>query len=113
MAANKDPYRWKKDHDPEAKPLGCNGRYGTSGAAKHRYRKEEVCDACKASARHYQRERARGQLYPRVLYPCGTRPAALRHRSRGEPLCFPCKVAEAADQAERKAKRQRRDKVAA
>jgi len=93
---------WKFDHDPEDRPIGCNGRYGTSGAAKHHYHREEVCDDCKASARHYARERKRGQLYPRKLQPCGTRAAALRHRDRGEERCLPCKIAEAAHQAERK-----------
>lgn len=94
---------WNFDHDPEARPLGCNGRYGNSGAVKHNYYKTEACEDCKASARHYARERARGQKYPRVLQPCGTRAAALRHRAKGEERCLPCAVAEAADQAERKA----------
>lgn len=109
---------WKFDHDPEAKPLGCNGRYGTSGSAKHHYHKTPPCEDCKASARHYARERARGQKYPRVLYPCGTRPAALRHRAKGEPLCLPCKLAEAeyqvpANEARKAARRAAHGKVAA
>ena len=93
--------RWNLDHDPEARPLGCNGRYGKSGVNLHRYHKTPYCDACKASARHYEREVRRGQKYPRVLRPCGTRAAAERHRNKGEELCWPCKIAENEDWARR------------
>lgn len=84
-------------HDPEARPLGCNGRYGTAGSVRHIRRKEPACEACKASANHYHRERRRGQLYPRRLKPCGTQAAAQRHRYHGEELDFACRLAEAAE----------------
>jgi len=113
MAANKDPYRWKRDHNPEARPEGCNGKYGTSGAAKHRYYGEAVCELCKESARHYQREGRRGQKYPRFIHPCGTWQAAKRHRYNKESLDLPCRIAEAAYTAKCKAERQARAKLAA
>lgn len=86
---------WRLDHDPTTRPLGCNGRYGTSGATIHRNHSQTACDQCKASAAHYNRERRRGGLTPHKPQPCGTRAAAARHRANQETLCFPCKVAEA------------------
>lgn len=100
--------RWKIDHDPEARPLGCNGRYGKSGWERHRRNGTEVCEACRESQRHYQREAARGQRYPRVLYPCGTHQAAERHRKNGEPVDFPCRLAYAAYNTENSRKRRAR-----
>ena len=82
------------EHDPEERPLGCNGRYGNSGTNKHYYHGETPCDDCRKSARHYQKEVRRGQKYPRMLLPCGTMGAAKRHYARGEPLDAACKQAE-------------------
>lgn len=109
----KDPNKqhWNLDHDPEARPLGCNGRYGKSGYNWHKYHKTEPCEACRDSLRHYERELARGQNYPRQLKPCGTRAAAQRHRARGEEPCLPCKLAETAEISERS--RVRRAKIKA
>lgn len=87
---------WNLDHDPEARPLGCNGRYGNSGGAWHRRRGQPICAKCKASAAHYARERRRGGIRPRGLEPCGTLAAAERHRFNKEPLCFKCRLADAA-----------------
>lgn len=86
---------WRLDHDPSARPLGCNGRYGGSGATLHYKRGETACDKCKASASHYKRERRRGERNPRRLKPCGTPAAAARHRVNGEPVDFACHLAEA------------------
>lgn len=93
MAAARDNQRWDLTHDPEAKPLGCNGKYGRSGMERHRYHGEEICEPCRESGRHYDRERRRGQKYPRTLYPCGTYQAAARHKRKGEEVDYPCKVA--------------------
>lgn len=99
--------RWNLDHNPEARPLGCNGLYGKSGENLHRHHGTAVCDACRESARHYEREVRRGQKYPRVLKPCGTRAAAERHRANGEEVCYRCKVAESEHQASRDRKRRK------
>lgn len=107
-AKHPEQQRWNFDHDPESRPLGCNGLYGKSGAAKHRYRKEPVCDACKASQNHYERELNRGQKYPRVLKPCGTPAAALRHRYNNEPLDLACHEALLAARRKRHAARRAR-----
>lgn len=85
---------WKKDHDPEARPLGCNGKYGDSGRKLHQRQGTKACQACRDSANHAERERARGQNTPRILRPCGTPAAVTRHRRRGEPLDFDCALAE-------------------
>jgi hypothetical protein len=85
--------RWRLDHNPAARPLGCNGRYGKSGADGHRRRGEKVCRRCANSANHYAREVRRKAIKPRALKPCGTNAAAERHRAKGEELCLPCKVA--------------------
>lgn len=90
-------------HDPEARPIGCNGKYGPSGYKTHRRRGEPSCKKCSASKNHYQREYMRGQTYPHRLRPCGSKAAAVRHRKRGEDLDFACRVAEAADNARRRA----------
>lgn len=85
---------WRLDHDPEARPLGCNGAYGVSGARRHKRRGESACRACLDSAAHYLREYRRGQPKPRVLKPCGTWGAAQRHRVKGERLDMACVEAE-------------------
>lgn len=46
-------------------PLGCNGKPGPSGRNRHNYRKEPVCDVCKAAANHYQNTRRQSQREPR------------------------------------------------
>ena len=104
--------RWKLDHDPEALPLGCNGLYGKSGYNKHKYHGTEPCEACKESKRHYERERDRGQNYPRKLKPCGTPAAAKRHRYNKEPLDIACRLAEQRERNEIR-DRKRRAKLAA
>ena len=88
--------RWKLDHNPDARPLGCNGRYGGSGRKKHFRNGTPTCQACRESNAHYQREHRRGQPTPRPKpQPCGTMAAAHRHRQRGEKPCLPCYTAEA------------------
>ena len=89
------PKNWKADHDPEARPLGCNGKYGPSGRKRHFRRGEPNCEKCRASEAHYAREMRRGQNLPRYINPCGTAAAAKRHRDKGERLCIPCATAEA------------------
>lgn len=84
---------WDLTHNPNKRPLGCNGKYGKSGADGHRRRGEKVCRRCSASANHYAREFTRGGIRPRKLKPCGTNAAAERHRAKGEELCLACKVA--------------------
>ena len=97
--------RVKPDHDPYARPQGCNGKYGRSGARAHRYRGEQACPPCLTSENHYQREyRSGGIRKGRTLKPCGTQAAAKRHRNKGERLCFTCRVSEAAYWAEQRAK---------
>jgi hypothetical protein len=91
---------WKLDHDPEARPIGCNDAYGTSGATRHRRRGEQACQKCLDSAAHYLREYRRGQPKPRALKPCGTWAAAQRHRIKGEDLDFACRLAESKYKAE-------------
>ena len=81
------------DHNPTARPLGCNGKYGNSGARAHLRRGEKVCRRCANSRNHYAREHRRKAIKPRALKPCGTNAAAERHRAKGEELCLPCKVA--------------------
>lgn len=85
--------RWDLSHNPDKHPLGCNGKYGKSGANKHQRDGTPTCRKCKDSENHYWREKKRGHPKPRILHPCGTPAAARRHRRKGEPLCFPCKVA--------------------
>jgi hypothetical protein len=88
--------RWRLDHDPEARPLGCNGRYGGSGRKKHARDRTPVCRACSDANNHYQREHRRGQPTPRPKpSPCGTYAGAHRHRGRGERPCLDCYTAEA------------------
>lgn len=93
---------WDYSHKPFWKPLGCNNKYGQSGYKKHLRAGTKVCVRCNRSKAHYQREKRRGQLYPRLLQPCGTKAAAVRHRAKGEPLDLACRVAEAAEKANRK-----------
>lgn len=88
------PGPWQMSHDPEARPLGCNGAYGVSGAHRHRRRDETTCTDCLASEAHYMREYRRGQPKPKILKPCGTWAAAQRHRKKREPLDFACRLAE-------------------
>ena len=88
--------RWDLTHDPEARPLGCDGKYGGSGRKKHQRNRTPNCDQCRASNNHYQREFRRGQPKPRpVPQPCGTMAAAHRHREAGEKPCLECYGAEA------------------
>ncbi|AYN55870.1 hypothetical protein PP635_gp62 [Arthrobacter phage Auxilium] len=98
------PKNWKLDHDPDARPLGCNGKYGTSGSKLHRRRGETPCSKCKASEAHYACELRRGQGLPRYVQPCGTPAGAKRHRDRGEKVCFKCAVARAAYEVENRAR---------
>lgn len=93
---------WDLTHNPNRRPLGCNGKYSSSGAATHRRRGEKVCKRCRISAAHYSREATRRGLRPRRLKPCGTNAAAERHRKNGEELCFRCKVAIAQRSQERR-----------
>ena len=86
---------WRLDHDPEQRPLGCNGRYGDSGRKAHRRKGEDICGLCREAANHVVRERRRGQPNPRPLSPCGTPAAARRHRLHGQKPCLPCYNAEA------------------
>lgn len=86
---------WKLDHDPTARPLGCNGRWGNSGRSAHTKRQEPPCAACLASSAHYAREHRRGAIKPRTLEPCGTHAAAERHRIKGEPIDMACRLADA------------------
>lgn len=96
---------WNLTHNPMARPLGCNGKYGRSGAAAHTRRGTAICQKCRDSRSHYRRELARGQPNPRVLKPCGTKAAACRHRAKGEPLDFACRLAEAEEALERTRKK--------
>ena len=91
---------WRMDHNPEARPLGCNGKYGQSGARAHRDRGEKACPRCLNSERHYQRERRRGAFKTKPLRPCGTPAAGRRHQLRGEDVDFACRVALAKEQQE-------------
>ena len=86
------PKNWKPDHDPFTRPLGCNGKYGTSGSKKHRRNNQAPCDPCKASEAHYACELRRGQGLPRHINPCGTNAAYKRHLEHGEPIDFTCRV---------------------
>jgi hypothetical protein len=86
---------WRRDHDPFARPVGCNGKYGKSGGEAHRRKGQPACRKCKYSAAHWAREKRRGGLKPTPLQPCGTPAAAHRHRRLGEPVDFACHVAEA------------------
>lgn len=90
-----------KRHNPYARPLGCNGKYGASGTTAHRKRGETPCAACSESNGHYVYETKTRGLKPRKLQPCGTNAAAIRHRRRGEELCFPCRLAQAKDRNQR------------
>jgi len=87
------PKNWDRTHNPEARPLGCNGKYGTGGAKAHRRRGEPVCDACRASEAHYGREYRRGQGTRRLKYGCGTWQRHEQHRRKGEPIDLPCRLA--------------------
>jgi hypothetical protein len=98
------PSPWRTDHDPEARPLGCNGAYGPSGRKRHARRGEPNCQACKDSDAHYARELRRGQHLPRYINPCGTPAAARRHRYNDEPVDLACADAEAAYHAANRAK---------
>lgn len=91
---------WDIDHNPETRPIGCNGKYGGSGMQYHRAHGTTICQDCRDSHNHYQRERRRGGLPRRRPAPCGTNAAVDRHRRRKEPLDFACKLAEAKHQAE-------------
>jgi hypothetical protein len=87
--------QWNLDHDPETRPLGCNGKYGPSGSLAHKRLGEAVCPVCRESVNHYRREGRRGSGgTQRRLRPCGTNAAAKRHRRNNEELDFRCRVAE-------------------
>lgn len=113
MAGAKNPHRaWLLSHNPMARPLGCNGRYGPAGPTRHRRRGEAVCERCRQSVNHYKREAKRGNPGTgRRLKPCGTNAAAKRHHYHGEPLCFLCKVAEANYKSAKKARARKRKKL--
>jgi hypothetical protein len=96
---------WRLDHDPENRPLGCNGKYGDSGRKVHRRRGEDICDKCRQSANHVVRERRRGSPNPQRINPCGTPAAARRHRLHGEKPCLDCYTAEAQYHADLRAKK--------
>lgn len=91
--------RWRLDHDPFARPLGCNGKYGVSGVQRHAADGTETCKFCRETYNHYKREQRRGGIKPRTPKPCGTYAAVDRHQRRGEPLDFACRVARARYQA--------------
>jgi len=98
--------RWRLDHDPFARPLGCNGKYGGSGRKLHARKGTPTCDKCRESNAHYQREFRRGQPLPRPKpKPCGTMAAAHRHREAGEKPCLACYAAEAKHHQELRAKK--------
>lgn len=99
------PKNWDTSHDPDARPLGCNGAYGTSGAKAHRRKGQATCDQCRASEAHYARELRRGQGLPRPLHPCGTPAAYKRHKERGEPIDFACRVGRSRYTASNRARR--------
>lgn len=101
---NKGGGRWRFDHDPFARPLGCNGKYGGSGVQKHRHYGTPPCKDCLESIAHYKRERRRGGLKPKQPAPCGTYGGAAQHKAKKEPTCFKCRVAEAAYRAEHRSK---------
>lgn len=87
---------WRWDHDPFARPLGCNGKYGSSGIQRHSREGTTPCAGCRESYAHVKRERRRGGIT--TLKPptaCGTATGARRHRRNGDPVCLPCRVAEA------------------
>ena len=96
-----------RSHDPLRRPLGCNGRPGDSGRQWHRRQGTDVCGRCREASNHARREARRGQPYPTPLYPCGTQAAAQRHRRNSEPVDLACAVADAADSAERYAKKKK------
>lgn len=102
---------WKFEHNPEDRPLGCNGKYGSSGYKRHKREGTEPCAACLESKAHYTRELRRGQGYPnRTLVPCGERSAAVRHRRRGEPVDFKCRAAEARHRAKYMSRQRARER---
>jgi hypothetical protein len=97
------PKNWDYTHDPDARPTGCNGKYGKSGAQRHRREGEDPCPRCPrchASAAHYMREYRRGALMNVKPGGCGTYGGTAMHKAKGEPTCFKCRVAEAAYRAE-------------
>jgi len=95
MAAAHNQHRsWDFSHNPGARPLGCNGKYGDSGYKKHKRAGEDACGRCLKSKAHNLRERRRGAgRIPRPLHPCGTPAAARGHYRHNEPLDLACKVA--------------------
>lgn len=97
--------RWDLTHNPEARPLGCNGKYGGSGVKVHTRRGTEICERCRVSMRHYRREKRRGQHLARRRKPCGTHAGYRRHERAKEPICFKCRVAETEYRAARKTRK--------
>lgn len=110
MAATKASLRF----NPDARPLGCNGKYGASGVRKHRYHGETPCERCLKSFNHYRRDKRRGgRGTPLKLQPCGTPAARARHVRNGEPIDFACRLAHANMNREyRKRKREREAEAA-
>ena len=94
--------RWKLSHDPEANPLGCNGKPGKSGYNKHKNAGTKVCRKCRAAFNWWQRERRRKGNVRRILRPCGTYAAYARHKRRNEPVDLACAIAGADYAAERR-----------
>ncbi|QWY79689.1 hypothetical protein PP637_gp60 [Arthrobacter phage Persistence] len=92
-------------HDPTARPLGCNGKYGDSGRQQHKKAGTDYCTACRESSAHYRREIQRGGIKVRTPQPCGTYAAAARHAYNKEPLDFACRIARANYRADLKAKK--------
>lgn len=84
---------WDFSHDPHERPLGCNGKYGTSGIVAHSRKGEPTCEACRASRNHYMRELRRNNPSPRKLHPCGTPAAYHRHERKRERKDFACRLA--------------------
>lgn len=98
--------KWDPTHDPTARPLGCNGKYGRSGAAAHRRRGTETCDLCRASFSHFRREERRGTAeagngnwdltHNPNRRPLGCRgrygpSGAAYHRKHGTKVCARCR----------------------
>ena len=76
----------------------CGDQKGTmAGAQRHYYRGEKPCEACRAGANAYNRERSRrAGVKPRTIAECGTAEGYRRHLYLREVACRPCVDAEAA-----------------
>ena len=83
---------------------------GTQAAyRRHLSKGEQPCDACRAAAAAYQRDRLRairsGEREVRQLQPCGTRAAYRRHLKRNETPCEDCVEAARLDNRRREEQR--------